>query len=93
MAAQIHARILCDELEAAVAALATFDVCRLEAMAQKARTMTPDDVANARKLLPELLEKHALLGQMIAITGTNLKVLVSVLNLESTRETRLRWVP
>jgi hypothetical protein len=93
MAVQTHSRMLCDELEEAVTALASFDVGRLEAMAQRARTTTAEDVASSRKLLPELLEKHALLGQMIAMTGTNLKVLVSVLNLESTRETRRQWAP
>lgn len=93
MAVQTHARMLCDQLDEAVAALASFDVSRLEAMEQKTRTPTAEDVANSGKLLPELLEKHALLGQMIAMTGTNLKVLVSVLNLKSTRETRRQWVP
>ena len=93
MAVQTHARMLCDELDEAVAALASFDVSRLETMAQRARTTTAEDVANSRKLLPELLKKHALLGQLITMTEANHKVLVSVLNLETTRETRLRWVP
>jgi hypothetical protein len=77
------AAMLRDELDEAVAALTAFDASRLEAMEQKIRNMTAERFASSRQMLPEILEKHALLGQLLTVTEANLKVLVSVLNLES----------
>jgi hypothetical protein len=77
------AAMLRDELDEAVAALTVFDVSRLEAMEQKIRNMTAERLASSRQMFPEILEKHALLGQLLTATEANLKVLVTVLNLES----------
>ncbi len=87
MAIQQHST-LCSELDEAVAALTAFDVARLETVEQRMRTMTTARFAGVRESLPEISGKHALLGQLLAATAANLKVLVSVMHLEPRRETR-----
>jgi hypothetical protein len=92
MPGQTSARMLCNDLDEAVAALASFDLDRLDAIEHKIRATSTQHLVDVPKLLPELLAKHALLGQLLTVTETNLKVLVSVLHLESRMETRPRWV-
>lgn len=88
MTGQTSARMLCNQLDEAVVALASFDLGGLEVVEQKIRATTAERLANSHPMLPEILERHALLGQLLAVTKTNLKVLVSVLNLESRMETQ-----
>ncbi len=74
---------LSGELDEAATALTCFDVARLEAIEVNIRTLTAAHLASGRERLPELLDKHALLGQLLAMTAANLKVLGSVLSLSS----------
>jgi hypothetical protein len=82
------AAMLQGELDEAMIALTTFDAARLEAVEQRIRMMTAARLRNARESLPQIVEKHALLGQLLAATAANLKVLVSVMHLETRMETR-----
>jgi hypothetical protein len=79
---------LAGELEDAMVALTTFDVERLEAMELRIKTVTAAHLARCSEPLPELLEKHALLGRLLEVTAANLRVLVSVLQLEPRTERR-----
>jgi hypothetical protein len=88
MADQIITTTLSGVLDETVTALTTFDATSLEAMENRLRVMTAPQLAGARESLPKTLEKHALLGQLLAATAANLKVLISVLHLESRMETR-----
>ncbi len=86
--AHLDAKALTGELERTVLALTVFDIDRLEAMEARIRAVTAEHLAHRREQLPELVEKHALLGQLLEVTAANLKVLVSVLNLEARTELR-----
>ena len=79
---------LAGALDEAAAALTSFDTERLETIECRVRTLTSTQLANARGLLPKLIEKHALLGQMLDATAANLKVIVSLMNLETRTEMR-----
>ncbi len=79
---------LTEELDAANDALTALDADRLEVTEQRIRSITAAHLAASREQLPELLEKHTLLGRLLDATAANLKVLVSVLNLDAMRETR-----
>lgn len=91
---------LAGELDEAAVALTRFDAERLEAIEVKIRTVTAAHLVSGRERLPELLDKHALLGELLAMTAANLRVLGSVLSLSGTADTRAeirketcRWVP
>jgi hypothetical protein len=79
---------LAGELDEAMVALTTFDVEGLEAMERRIETVTAAHLARCSEPLPELLEKHALLGRLLDVTAANLRVLVSVLQLEPRTERR-----
>ena len=83
-----HNAPLLAELDRTMAALTTFDVQALELMEKKIHLVTAKHLAASRESLPELLKKRALLEQLLDATAANLKVLVSVLNLEVRTETR-----
>ena len=79
---------LSDDLDQATIALTSFDVQRLEEVEDRIRAVTAEHLAHRYDLLPALLEKQARLGELLNSTAANLKVLVSVLNLEGRTETR-----
>ncbi|WP_263384271.1 hypothetical protein [Granulicella arctica] len=85
---QDGAQALSDELDQALTALTSFDVQRLEEVEDRIRAVTAEHLAHRYDLLPELTEKQARLGELLDVTAANLKVLVSVLNLEGRMETR-----
>jgi hypothetical protein len=86
------ARSLDGELDEVLTALATFDVERLEAVERRIRSGKMAPPSSAPERLPELLEKHALLGRMLAATAANLKVLAPALHLGVRKETGYRWL-
>jgi hypothetical protein len=79
---------LSEELDEAMLALSVFDADRLEATMWRIHTMSAARLTSRREVLPEILEKHALFGQLLAVTAANLKVLGSVLHLASRMETQ-----
>ena len=83
-----HRTLLVVELDQMMAALTVFDVQALEAIQDRIYLVTAKHLAASRESLPELLKKRALLGQLLDATAANLKVLVSVLNLEVRTERR-----
>ncbi len=76
----MSAAMLREELESAVSALTAFDVDRLEATERRLHHLTAASLTNAA--LPELQSQHAVLGQLLAATAQNLKLLASVLSTE-----------
>lgn len=88
MSSRDGATVLHEELDEAIAALTAFDAARFETIERRIHTVTAEGLAGTRELLPEIVAKHALLGQLLTATAANLKVLVSVLNLESRMEPR-----
>ena len=76
------------ELAETAAALTMLDADRLEAIERRVSAVTATQLAATPAMLPQLLEQHTMLGQMVEATAANLKVLVSVLNLEMCMETR-----
>lgn len=88
-----NAEALSGELDEAIAALTLLDSERLTAVEDRIRRVTAAQLAKSRDQLPELMEKHMLLGQLLDVTAANLKVLVSVLSLEARTEKRSPWVP
>ncbi|NYF80159.1 hypothetical protein [Granulicella arctica] len=85
-------RPLTGELDEALAALAAFDVERLEALERRIRSVKMAQIVDEPGRLAEMLEKHAMLGRMLAMTAANLKVLVPTLHLGAHVETRYRWL-
>lgn len=79
---------LADELDAAIAALAVFDAERLEAVERRMHTPAAERLQQTRAALPQIAERQVLLGQLLQATEANLRVLVSVLQLEPRREAR-----
>lgn len=77
-----EAQLLAKELDNAVIALTVFQSDHLEAMEDRIRDVTAEQIARSRNLLPVLVERHDALGQLLAVTAANLKVLVSVFNLQ-----------
>lgn len=88
MTTPTHNAPLLRELDQTMAALTVFDLQALEVMEKKIHLVTAKHLAASRESLPELLKKQALLSQLLDATAANLKVLVSVLNLEVQMETR-----
>ncbi|HEY0263718.1 MAG TPA: hypothetical protein VGC07_04275 [Granulicella sp.] len=70
------------ELDAAFEALAVFDADRLEAIEQRIRSLTAERLAEVHTSLPHIAGRHAALGELLAATEANLRVLASVLSLE-----------
>lgn len=83
-----HNAPLLTELDQTMASLTVFDVQALEAMQRRIHLVTTRQLTASRESLPELLKKRDLLEQLLEATAANLKVLVSVLNLEVRTETR-----
>ena len=81
-------QILASELDEATVALTEFDAERLEAVETRIRTVTAEHLTAGRESVPELLERHARLGQLLDVTAANLKVLASVLHVDARLERR-----
>jgi|GEM_PF-4014232 len=76
------------DLDEAVMALTAFDADRLEAVETRIRAVTAEHLVASWESVPELRERHAQLGQLLDVTAANLKVLVSVLNVDARLERR-----
>lgn len=79
------------ELHEAAQALTVFDAERLEAMEERMRSVTAEQLAlwldGGEERLSEVLRTHSLLGQLADRTAAHLKVLVSVMQLTSDKVT------
>jgi len=76
------------DLDEAVVALTAFDAERLEAVEMRIRAVTAEHLVASREFVPELRERHVQLGQLLDATAANLKILVSVLNVDAQLERR-----